>query len=492
MSELETRPAVFKLFGNRSGAMLFDDAATTVAEALNVEIGQTVEKAPALRVDPSQFEQAKSVLESNGYQVLWNEPKPTIIVVSGQNATVYGQAAIVASEHLNKPSGLTEKEVPKLKFDRAQVEELKSYLSDRGFKVQVEERESKHKPKVILRESEDDRYFVYDRSAQNLAEAKQCELDRTPGGRPMLVFDRAEYKQIQAQYGDSLDISTKPLKLEATIATYEGNRGRGGVITGKPALEAAGLMNLETGWTRPTGAGSSMEKLNLNEAQIETAAQLLRDQGYQVEVKSLDLTKVANVSRWNDGSIRLFGHPAEQVASALNLPIEQTQRSTPMLRVTADQRESALETLQTAGYEIRDSEYKPPTSPAATKPDRSPPVRSGSAQPTHQPEQSPQLPTDPQAQLKSLVRESVGQLVRYFQSSQNSQIELSDSGLKAQFDKQTQTLTAQTPDGRSLVAPLETRRIQSDFTVSDCQNLARLATATQQQTQSVQSDPERD
>lgn len=487
--------AVFKLFGSRSGAMLFDDAATVVAEALNVKTTPTSENAPSLRVEPGQFEQAESALEEKGFTVRWHESSPTIISASGRNATIYGQAAVVASKHLSKPYGETDSGVPKLKVDRSQVEDLKQHLTERGFTVEVQERESTHKPKVVLRESEDDRYFVYDRSAENLAEAMQRDLDRTPGGRPMLVFDRSEYKQIQQQYGNSLEISTKTLKLEATIATYDGN-SRGGVITGKPALEVAGIMNLEPGWTRPTAAGASMEKVNLTEAQIPIAAQLLKDQGYHVEIKALESTMVANVSRLPDGSIRLFGTPAEQVASALNLAIEPTRNFNSMLRLTADQREPALEVLKGAGWEPHESYYKPSTS-ASTTSERSAPVGRGS--PTENAPVREVAPTKtqaekPQAQLqadsKELMKTSLGQLVQYFQTSQTAAIEQSDSGMKVQFDPQAQTLTAQTSEGRLLSASLETRKIKANFTDSDVQNLARLATATQQQSESHQPDVE--
>ncbi|HTL88660.1 MAG TPA: hypothetical protein VL134_04615, partial [Leptolyngbya sp.] len=105
----ESPVAVFKLFGKPSGAMLFDDAAATVAEAWNIETTLTAENAPALRVKPEQFDRAESVLEAKGYRVLWNQSSPSIIAVSGHNATIYGQAAIVASKYLSKPSGETEK-----------------------------------------------------------------------------------------------------------------------------------------------------------------------------------------------------------------------------------------------------------------------------------------------------------------------------------------------------------------------------------------------
>ncbi|HTL88619.1 MAG TPA: hypothetical protein VL134_04410, partial [Leptolyngbya sp.] len=360
-------------------------------------------------------------------------------------------------------------------------------LTERGFKVEIEERESTHKPKVVFRESEDDRYFVFDRSAENLAQALQRQPDRTPGGRAMLEFDRTGYKQIQQQYGDSLDISTKQLKLEATIATYEGHHGRGGVITGAIASEVAGQMGLQTGWTRISAAGSSMPKLSLTEEQLEPAARLLQDQGYQVEIKALDFSKVANVSLFNDGSIRLFGTPAEDIASALNLPIEQTRQNTPMLRVDAAQRETALETLKNAGYEIRDSQYQPSSNPAPA---------------TSRPTSKPELNSSPKADsaensagdstansvdtLRRLLGESVSQLVQYFQTSQLSEIKQTDSGITVQFDGRA--LTGQTPQGQVLSASLETRKIQSNFTEAATHHLARLARDTQQVVQSAQAD----
>lgn len=453
--------AELKVFGKGRGAMVFEDVALAAAEILGVQPELTRNEDPMLKIDAAQFETVQAGLEERGYQVSFVEEKTASITLHGHSATLYGQAAKDVAQEFNLPLGQTSKQTPKVKLDRDDVDSVAAWLKSQDYKVESQELESNLKPKVVFREAPDgETYLVYDGSARNLAEALGREPDATPGGRPMLTFDRAEYRQIKQEFGEKLDIATKDLKLEATISTYNGNNGKGAVITGAVAQEVAGVLGLETGYTKPSAiTGTAMPKLNLTETQIQPAKEALEAQGYKVSFKELEANNVANISLYPDGGAVLFGKPAEIVAEKMGASIEQTTKQTPMLKLAQSYVNDAIAILKSEGYEIN-----------ATN-------RQSASQQSDQAESSSrprrvvkEVPLSPENQT------SVGDLMTYFQAAGVDKADDRATGLSLEYFEGK--LTATTSEGHTLT--VEGDSVRTNFNSADFKELADFSQKTNQ------------
>ena len=461
-SQLENQPvAALKVFGKGQGAMLFEDAAEAAAEILGVQPGQTRGGDAMLKISAEQFATVQAGLEERGYEVAFVADKVAHVTLHGHSATVYGEAAQAVAQEFKLPLGETSKQTPKVKLDRDAVESVAAWLQAHDYKVETQELESNLKPKVVFREAPDgETYHVYDGSAKNLAAALEREPDKTPGGRPTLTFDRAEYRQIKQEYGEKLDIATKDLKLEATIATYDGNN-RGAVLTGSAAQEVAGVLGLETGYTKPSATtGASMPKLNLTEAQIEPAQAALEAQGYTVAFKELEPSNIANLSRYQDGAI-LFGKPAEVVAAKLGLQVEQATNQNSMLKVPEASVESAIAILKQEGYDIKE------TTRQSNQQQAEQPEASGSVRPRLVPREVT-LPPERQA--------SVDSLLTYFEAAQVDGANDGATGFSVEYADGK--LTATTSEGHTLSVEGDT--VKTNFTSADFNELADFSQKTNQ------------
>jgi uncharacterized protein YcgL (UPF0745 family) len=348
-----TKPkAELKTFSG--GAMVFGEVAEECADILECpeSLKPTSKGDASLKLDEAQLEVVKETLANRGYEVVVVEPKiPANISLHGQTATVYGKAAELVSQHLNLPVGKTDKGTAKVKINREQVESVSALLADQGFEVQAQEIENTLKPKVVFREAPDgETYTVYDASANNLAKALEREPDSTPGGRPMLTFERAAYKELKTRFRDELDISTKDLELKTHISTYEVSGRRGAVIVGSAALEAAAALDKEIEWTRPTAkTGKPLPKLKLEESEIQTATDCLESQGYEVSVEAMQQALLKTHAK----GAMLFGEPAELIARTLNLKTEPASNGNAMLKLEGEQVTTAKQALEGAGYTVK-------------------------------------------------------------------------------------------------------------------------------------------
>ncbi|MBM0744901.1 hypothetical protein JOY44_25620 (plasmid) [Phormidium sp. CLA17] len=461
-TDTQTQPiAELKVFGKGKGAMVFEDVALAAAEILGVQPELTRNEDPMLKIDAAQFETVQAGLEERGYQVSFVKEKTANITLHGHSATIYGQAAKDVAQEFNLPLGQTSKQTPKVKLDRDDVDSIAEWLKSQGYKVESQELESNLKPKVVFREAPDgETYHVYDGSAKNLAKALEREPDETPGGRPMLTFDRAEYRQIKQEFGESLDIATKDLKLEATIATYDGNNGKGAVITGAVAQEVAGVLGLETGYTKPSATtGTAMPKLNLTESQIKPAKEALESQGYKVSFKELEASNVANVSLYPDGGAVLFGKPAEIVAEKMGASMEQTTKQTPMLKLSQSNVNDAIAILKSEGYEINTTN------------------RQSASQPADQAESS----SRPRRVVKEVTlapenQTNVGDLMTYFQAAGVDKADDRATGLSLEYAEGK--LTAITSEGHTLT--VEGDSVRTNFNSADFKELADFSHKTNQ------------
>lgn len=453
--------AELKVFGKGKGAMAFEQVAQVAAEILGVQPELTRNEDPMLKIDAAQFEMVQVGLEERGYQVFFVEEKTAHVTLHGHSATIYGQAAKDVTQEFNLPLGKTSKQTPKVKLDRDDVDSVTEWLKSQGYKVESQELENNLKPKVVFREAPDgETYHVYDGSAKNLAKALGREPDETPGGRPMLTFDRAEYRQIKQEFGESLDIATKDLKLEATISTYDGNNGKGAVITGAVAQEVAGVLGLETGYTKPSATtGAAMPKLNLTEAQIQPAKEALESQGYRVSFKELEANNVANVSLYPDGGAVLFGKPAEIVAEKMGASIEQTTKQTPMLKLAESYVNDAIAILKSEGYEINTAN------------------RQSASQQSEQAETS----SRPRRVIKEVTlspenQVNVEDLISYFQAAEVDKAD--DRATRLALEYTEGKLTATTSEGHTLT--VEGNSVRTNFNSADFKELADFSQKTNQ------------
>ena len=296
----------------------------------------------------------KEGLEAQGVTVnVKDTPRNAYINVNEAHGVgfVYGEAACAAAEYLEVPTEITEKGNPKLRLDLEQVEEVTDYLKDKGFNVELKQFETNQKPKALFREHPDgERYFVYDASAKNVAKALGIEVEHTPGGRPSLEFDRASYRQLKTDLSGELDISTKDLKLEVQISTFENNGKQGAVLVGEAAKEVAVALDLQAGWTKPSAkTGKPLPKLVLKDEQVEAAQAYLEEQGYTVKLEAMpDLGKTAMIKTHANGGM-VFAEAAEVVAEAMALPLGAASSGNAMLKLNRPQLEEAKAVLEAEG-----------------------------------------------------------------------------------------------------------------------------------------------
>jgi len=351
----------------KGGATIFGEAAIQAAALAGMDadaVHKTRSGEPYIKVSDEQIPAITAGLEAQGVIVNVKEtPQNAFINVNETHGVgfIYGKAAIAAAEYLEVPTEITEKGNPKLRLDLEQVDEVTDYLKEKGFKVEVSQFESTQKPKALFREHPDgERYFVYDASAKNVAKALGIEVEHTPGGRPSLEFDRASYRQLKTDLANDLDISTKDLKLEVRLSTFENNGKAGAVIVGEAAKEVAAALELKAGWTKPSAkTGKPLPKVVLKEEQVEAAQEYLEEQGYTVQMEAMpDLGKTAMIKTHDNGGI-VFGEAAEVVAEAMELPLGEASSGNPMLKLNRAQLAEARDVLESEGLAIKEERLAP-------------------------------------------------------------------------------------------------------------------------------------
>lgn len=355
----------------KGGATIFGEAAIQAAELAGMDadaVHKTRSGEPYIKVSDEQVPAITAGLEAQGVTVNVKEtPQNAFINVNETHGVgfIYGKAAIAAAEYLEVPTEITDKGNPKLRLDLEQVDEVTDYLKEKGFKVEVSQFESTQKPKALFREHPDgERYFVYDASAKNVAKALGIEVEHTPGGRPSLEFDRASYRQLKTDLANDLDISTKDLKLEVRLSTFE-NNGKAGakagaVIVGEAAKEVAAALELKAGWTKPSAkTGKPLPKVVLKDEQVEAAQEYLEEQGYTVQMEAMpDLGKTAMIKTHDNGGI-VFGEAAEVVAEAMERPLGEASSGNPMLKLNRAQLAEARDVLESEGFAIKEERLAP-------------------------------------------------------------------------------------------------------------------------------------
>jgi len=353
----------------QGGAVVFDEPAKLLSKELGIDLG---EKA-YLRLDESQIETAAAHLEAAGYAVM--EQRTAQIGVAKRTATVFDQAAEAAAPEMGMIVGFTEKSGrPKLKVPIERLDELKEVLEVKGFRT-VENQISMDgiKPKAVFREADRGAtYFVFDASAENVAEFLGVEPDQTPGGRPMLTFDREAYWELKTELKEAgFDISQKDYDPFAQISTFDSNKGFGAVIVGTAAQEVAGMMGLPLESTKPTAkTGAPLPKVTLRgDEQIQLAQSLLQDHGYKVEVVALAQNreayankKYANVSQFSNDQgaktgVAVFGEAAPMLAEKFGIELLQTnppagKEPQPYVKLKQEQFEAAKPVMEQAGFTV--------------------------------------------------------------------------------------------------------------------------------------------
>lgn len=349
--------ATFKHFNG--GAMLFDEAAIEAAVFLQLETTPTVKDDPALKLAAEQIEPVRAHLRECGYQIEDIEDKVVHINVYGQSsAIVLGTAAIAAAASLERRLEETNNGNPKLKVAFAELDSLVQALEAQGYRVQEHPREISYKPKAVFFEGQDgETYYLFNRSAQNVAETLNLQLDEREDGRSMLSFDRQSYRnlkeKLQTEHG--FEISTNDVK--ATLALYENDSGKGALINGTAALVVAHAVGA-TVKHKDFGDGP-IPQVNLTEAQIPQAQAVLQANNYRVISKDIELPKTANIRDYTENSI-VFGKPAEAIAGHLGLSVQPNQSNDGVhLKIPAARRQEAIGLLQQQGYEIRNITPEP-------------------------------------------------------------------------------------------------------------------------------------
>ncbi len=351
----------------KGGATIFGSAAVQAAvlAGMDADAVNTSRSGDLyLKISEDQIATVTAGLAAQGVTVNVKEiPQNAYINVNEVHGVgfVYGKAAIAAAEYLEVPTEITEKGNPKLRLDLEQVEEVTDYLKDKGFHVELKQFETNQKPKALFREHPDgERYFVYDASAKNVAKALGIEVEHTPGGRPLLEFDRASYRQLKTDLAPALDISTKDLKLEVPLSTFDLNGKPGAVLVGEAAKEVAAALDLKAGWTKPSAkTGKPLPKLVLKEEQVEAAQEYLEAQGYTVRFEVMpDLGKTAILKTHANGGI-VFGEAAAVVAAAMELPLGEATSGNAMLKLNRPQLEDARAVLEAEGFIIKAERLAP-------------------------------------------------------------------------------------------------------------------------------------
>ena len=354
---VEQPTATFKHFNG--GAMLFDAAASDAAVYLQVDLTPTVKGDPALKLTVEQVEPVKAHLLDRGYQIEEFENKIAHIDVSGtSSAIVLGVAATDAATALGRRLEETTTGKPKLKVEFEELGSLVQALEEQGYRVQEHPREISYKPKAIFFEGQDgETYYLFNKSAQNVAETLNLQLDEQEDGRSMLSFDRPSYRslkdQLQTEHG--FEISTNDLKT--TLALYENDSGKGAFVNGTAALVVAHAVGAAV--KHKDFGNGPIPQVNLTEAQIPQAEAVLQANNYRVIPKAIELSKTANVRDYADNSI-VFGKPAEAIATQLGLEVQPNQGNDGVhLKVPAARREEAIDLLQQQGYTIRNLTPEP-------------------------------------------------------------------------------------------------------------------------------------
>jgi hypothetical protein len=367
-----TEAAKFRLFGRNEEGMMFGDAAQFCAEVLGLEValGKTRDNDPCLRLSLSQVEDLRETLERAGYQLSIIQSKNASIGIGKNTASLIGEGAIVVGQALNIPLGQTQKsDRPLVRFPKEQVEQVVELLKADGFKVRVEEIQANKPPQAWFREDEvSDRFYLFDGSAKNVSEALEIPLAQTPGGRPKLEMSREEFKVAKKRLKElGFEVVQKDLELRAKLLVSDPTL-QSGVLVGNDALEAAALLGKPLRKTAPTvktGAPLPMVVL-MARHEVEEAIQVLKANGYHVEIQHRSETKVANITLYKSGGI-FFGDAALEVANALELRIERVSSGNAMVKVPIDRMGEARRLLENQGYSLNENYRNERTAETQTK-----------------------------------------------------------------------------------------------------------------------------
>ncbi|MBW4542659.1 MAG: hypothetical protein KME43_26555 [Myxacorys chilensis ATA2-1-KO14] len=364
-----TQSVKFRLFGNGDSGqgMLFGQAAIVCGDLLSQpdRVQRTRDGDPCIRLELAELQILQSALEAQGYEISILRTKRAPIGLGKKTASLMGEAAPIVAEMLGLPLSQTQKSAkPLVRFPKERVAEVQQLLEADGFVVTVAEIQSNLPPKAVFRLKEDDdgeeTYFLFDASAQNVAEALGCALSQTPGGRPKLVMTRQEYKRAKAHLVQlGFDISLKDLKLKAKLLVSDSTM-QSAVLVGDDALEAAALLDKELRYTAPTAkTGAPLPMLVLlSSDDVHRAQAVLESNGYEVALEFREAGKVANVSIYSNGGI-VFGEAAAIVADQCNFPLEVAQATgNQMVKVPMDQLGAVRSHLVNQGYKINESQRR--------------------------------------------------------------------------------------------------------------------------------------
>ncbi len=349
--------------------MLFGQAAIACGDLLSQpdRVQRTRDGDPCIRLELAELRTLQSALEAQGYEISILRTKRAPIGLGKKTASLMGEAAPIVAEVLGLPLSQTQTAKPLVRFPKERVAEVQQRLEADGFVVTVAEIQSNLPPKAVFRLKEDDdgeeTYFLFDASAQNVAEALGCALSQTPGGRPKLVMTRQEYKRAKAQLVQlGFDISLKDLKLKAKLLVSDSTM-QSAVLVGDDALEAAALLDKELRYTAPTAkTGAPLPMLVLlSSDDVHRAQAVLESNGYEVALEFREAGKVANVSIYSNGGV-VFGEAAAIVADQCNLPLEVAQATgNQMVKVPMEQLETVRSHLVNQGYKINESQRRSQT-----------------------------------------------------------------------------------------------------------------------------------
>lgn len=223
--------------------------------------------------------------------------------------------------------------------------------------MKVEEIQSNNPPQAWFREDEEkDSFYLFDASAKNVSEALDIPLEQTPGGRPKLEMSGEEFKVAKKKLKElGFEVVQKDLELKAKLLASDPTM-QSGVFVGNDALEVAALLGKPLRKTAPmvkTGAPLPMVVL-MAQHEIDAAIQVLKENGYRVEIQYRSESKVANITLYKSGGI-VFGAAALGVADALELKIERISSGNAMLKVPMARMEEARSLLETQGYRLNET-----------------------------------------------------------------------------------------------------------------------------------------
>ena len=359
---------ILKSFGDRNdgsfaGATAFGNNAEMVSSALGVETKAGRNGDPYVSIHASQIEILRQKI---GRDVDIDVQSPKFKAYINENkshGSVFGRAAITLASVLGVTAPMTEGEKPKpyLRFSKDKIPEYEQILS-KYADVEIQVNQSNHKPKIRFNEADlGETAYVFDRSAENVAELLGIDLCETPGGRPMIQFpDRASYLEARKALNDLADVTIQDYNPKIKIATYQNIDIAGAVIQGKYAADVAVIAGL-SGLTSESdfSTGGKKHTLKIPFGKVDAVKNALEEYGYTVELKPLDIAPQANIRTTQDGGF-LFGKPAERIAEHMGLELKQTSGSTPraMLKLTNKQLDGARSILKKSGYELNEKRAK--------------------------------------------------------------------------------------------------------------------------------------